>query len=89
MLKRLRQLLADTRAKAEAINKLAETDNRALTDAEQKEFDGHIAECEKIKGQIASQEALAAIERTAPAVAQIEVGADRAASGPGRVWLSS
>jgi HK97 family phage major capsid protein len=85
MLKRLRQLLADTRAKAEAINKLAETENRALTDAEQKEFDGHIAECEKIKGQITSQEALAAIERSAPAVAQIEVGADRATQRP---WQS-
>jgi HK97 family phage major capsid protein len=82
MLKRLRQLLADARAKAEAINKLAETENRALTDAEQKEFEGHIAECEKIKGQIASQEALVAIERTAQAVAQIEVGADHATERP-------
>jgi HK97 family phage major capsid protein len=82
MLKRLRQLLADARAKAEAINKLAETENRALTDAEQKEFEGHIAECEKIKGQIASQEALVAIERTAQAVAQIEVGANHATERP-------
>jgi HK97 family phage major capsid protein len=82
MLKRLRQLLADTRAKAEAINKLAQTENRVLTEAEQTEFDGHIAECEKIKGQIASQEALAAIERAAPAAAQIEVGTDRATERP-------
>jgi HK97 family phage major capsid protein len=82
MLKRLRQLLADTRAKAEAINKLADTENRLLSEAEQTEFNTLIAECEKIKGQITAQEALVAIERTAPAVAQIEVGVDRATERP-------
>jgi len=85
MLKKLRQLLADTRAKAEAINKLAISENRVLTDAEQVEFDALIAEGEKIKKQIVSQEALAEIERSAPAVAQIEVGADHATEKP---WQS-
>jgi HK97 family phage major capsid protein len=85
MLKKLRQLLADTRAKAEAINKLAESENRALTDAEQTEFNAHIAECNKLKNQITAQEALAEIERNAPAAASIEVGVDRATQRP---WQS-
>jgi HK97 family phage major capsid protein len=78
MLKKLRQMLADTKAKAAAINKLAETDNRALTDAEQKEFDGLVAECNKLQGPIASQEALLEIERNTPSSAStsIEVGKD-------------
>jgi HK97 family phage major capsid protein len=85
MLKKLRQLLADMRAKATAINKLAETENRTLTEAEQKEFDGHIAECEKIQGQITAQERLLDIERNSPAAVSIEVGADHRTEKP---WAS-
>jgi HK97 family phage major capsid protein len=84
MLKKLRQLLADTRAKADAINKLAITENRTLTEAEQKEFDGYVAECTKLQGQIASQEALVELERVAPKAA-IEVGTDHATERP---WQS-
>ncbi|MBS1803520.1 MAG: phage major capsid protein [Acidobacteria bacterium] len=83
MLKKLRQLLADTRAKAEAINKLAVSENRTLTDTEQTEFDALIAESEKLKKQIVSQEALLEIERNAPAASSaIEVGADHATERP-------
>jgi HK97 family phage major capsid protein len=84
MLKKLRQQLADARAKAQAINQLAETENRVLTADEQKDFDAHIAECTKLQGQIASQEALLNIERNAPAAA-IEVGVDHATEKP---WAS-
>jgi HK97 family phage major capsid protein len=84
MLKKLRQQLADARAKAQAINKLAETENRDLTADEQKEFDAHIAECNKLQGKIASQEALLEIERNAPAAA-IQVGVDHATEKP---WAS-
>jgi HK97 family phage major capsid protein len=86
MLKRLRQQLAEARAKAEAINELANKENRSLTASEQTEFDGLIANCNDLKKQIASQEALLDIERTAPAVASsIEVGADHAIEKP---WKS-
>ncbi len=83
MLKKLRQELADARAKAKAINGLAATENRSLTDAEQAEFDAEIALCGKLQGQIASQEALLEIERTAPgAVASITDVHDRATDKP-------
>jgi HK97 family phage major capsid protein len=81
MLKKLRQQLADARAKAQAINKLAETESRDLTAAEQTEFDAEIALCSKLQGQIASQEALLEIERNAPAIS-IEVGHNRAEDRP-------
>jgi HK97 family phage major capsid protein len=84
MLKKLRQQLADARAKAQGINKLAETENRDLTAEEQKEFDATIAECNKLQGQIKSQEALLDIERNAPAAA-IQVGVDHATEKP---WAS-
>ena len=84
MLKRLRQLLADARAKANAINELATTENRALTDAEQIEFDAHIAECKKLQGQIASQETMIEMDRNAPSneAHRIEVGVDHATERP-------
>ncbi len=84
MLKKLRQMLADTRAKAKAINDLAETNDRALTDVEQKEFDGYVAECTKLQGQIASQEALLELERTTPSTPStaIQVGVDNATEKP-------
>ncbi len=87
MLKKLRQMLADTRAKANAINQLAEKENRALTDEEQKEFDAHIAECSKLQGQIASPEALLEIERNTPSTpaTRIEVGKDLRSEKP---WAS-
>jgi HK97 family phage major capsid protein len=84
MLKKLRQMLADMRAKAEAINKLAESENRTLTDAEQTEFKGCIDECGKLKQQIADQERLLEIERNTPSSASttIEVGRDLRADKP-------
>jgi HK97 family phage major capsid protein len=87
MLKKLRQMLADARAKAASINDLATKENRALTDTEQTEFDGHIAECNKLQGQIGSQEKLLEIERSTPSGQghTIEVGADLAAKKP---WAS-
>lgn len=85
MLKKLRQLLADTRAKADALNELAMRENRALTEAEQKEFDGYLAECKSLQAQIASQEALLEIERTAPVASAVQVGVDHAAERP---WKS-
>lgn len=81
MLKKLRQQLADARAKANAINKLAETENRDLTEAEQAEFDAQITLCNKLQGQIASQEALLEIERHTPNSVSIEVH-DRAEDKP-------
>jgi HK97 family phage major capsid protein len=81
MLKKLRQMLADWRAKAQAINGLAEKESRSLTDGEQTEFNAAIAECEKLQTQIAAQEKLLEIERVAPA-AQIEVGVDHATEKP-------
>jgi HK97 family phage major capsid protein len=82
MLKKLRQQLADARAKANAINKLAETENRDLTAAEQLEFDAQIALCGKLQGQITSQEALLEIERHAPSIAIITDVHDRAEDKP-------
>jgi HK97 family phage major capsid protein len=84
MLKRLRQLLADTRAKATAINELAQQENRALTDAEQTDFDAHIAECKRLQGQIASQESLIEMDRNAPSTEahRIEVGVNHATEKP-------
>ena len=84
MLKKLRQQLVDARAKANAINKLAESENRGLTDAEQTEFDAQIALCGKLQGQIASQEALLEIERNLPSNegTRIEVGTDHATEKP-------
>lgn len=81
MLKKLRQQLADTRAKANALNELANKENRILSEAEQKEFDGYIEECKQLQAKIASQEAMVEIERNAPAV-QVEMGADRATERP-------
>jgi HK97 family phage major capsid protein len=87
MLKKLRQMLADARAKAKAINDKAETENRALTDAEQVEFDGYLAECKKLDGKIASQEAMLEIERNTPSGENhsIEVGKDLRSEKP---WAS-
>lgn len=85
MIKKLRQMLADARAKATAINALAEKENRALTDAEAAEFNQLVAECTKLQGQIADQEKLLEAERNAPAVASIEVGHNRAEDKP---WAS-
>lgn len=82
MLKKLRQLIADTRAKADALNELAMRENRALTEAEQKEFDGYLAECKSVQAQIASQEALLEIERTAPTAATVQVVVDHATERP-------
>lgn len=82
MLKKLRQMLADAKAGANALNRLAETEDRILTDVEQKEFDAAIAECTKLRGQIASQEAALEIERNAPAAVSIEVGRNLAADKP-------
>lgn len=82
MLKKLRQQLADARAKANAINQQAETENRALTEEESTEFNTLVAECRKLQQQIADQEALAEIERESPAAASIEVGRDRAEDKP-------
>jgi HK97 family phage major capsid protein len=76
MLKKLRQQLADLRSKATAINALAEKEGRDLTPEEQAEFDALIAQCKDVQAKITSQEALAEIDRTAPA-AQVEVGRDR------------
>src|SRR6185312_6314425 len=84
MIKKLRQMLADTKAKMVALNDLAVRENRLLTEAEQAEFDGYVAECGKLQKQITSQEALMEIERNAPA-AQVEVGADHATEKP---WKS-
>lgn len=81
MLKKLRQQLADLRAKANAINQLAEKENRDLTAEEQAEFNQLVAKAQETQAQIASQEALAEIDRTAPA-AHVEVGHDRAADRP-------
>lgn len=83
MLKRLRQQLAEARAKAEAINELANKENRSLTASEQTEFDGLIASCNDLKKQVISQEALLEIERNAPAV--IEAGTNHAEEKP---WAS-
>ncbi|HVJ09274.1 MAG TPA: phage major capsid protein [Acidisarcina sp.] len=82
MLKKLRQQLADARAKANALNALAEKENRILTADEQKEFDALIAECTTLQGKIASQEALLDLERNSPA---IEVSAPEASKRP---WAS-
>ncbi len=84
MLKKLRQQLADARAKANAINKLAESENRIPTDAEQTEFEAQIALCTKLQGQIASQEALLEFERNVPSNdgTRIKVGVDHATEKP-------
>jgi len=82
MLKKLRQQLADTRAKANTLNELANRENRTLTEAEQKEFDGYLAECKSLQAQIASQEALLEIERTAPAASAVQVGVDHETEKP-------
>lgn len=84
MLKKLRQQLADARAKANAINTLAETENRGLTDAEQIEFDALIASCAKLQGQIAPQEALLDIERNIPSTeaTTVAVGHNNAEDKP-------
>lgn len=84
MLKRLRQQLADARAKANALNATAERENRVLTADEQKEFDALIAECKDLQSKIASQEALQELERNAGGGAVIEVGDNNAAKKPWR-----
>jgi HK97 family phage major capsid protein len=81
-LKQLRQALADTKAKASAINVAAE--GRMLTAEERTEFDALTAQCETINGDIKRAEALLEMERTAPAAAAatIEVGANLASKKP-------
>jgi HK97 family phage major capsid protein len=84
MLKKLRQQLADARAKANALNATAERENRVLNADEQKEFDALIAECKDLQAKIASQEALQDLERSASGSSVIEVGDDRATKKPYR-----
>lgn len=81
-LKQLRQALADTKAKASAINVAAE--GRMLTAEERTEFDALTAQCETINGDIRRAEQLLEMERTVPAAAAatIEVVADRATQRP-------
>lgn len=69
MLKKLRQMLADAKKKAEALNALAVKEDRVLTEAEQAEFTALLAECKDLQGKIAAQEALVELDRHAPAVA--------------------
>lgn len=87
MLKKLRQMLADAKAKANAINKAAETQGRTLTDAEQTEFDALIGECGKLQSQITAQEALLDLERAtgSSAATTFEVGVDHRTEKP---WAS-
>jgi HK97 family phage major capsid protein len=67
MLKRLRQQLAEAKAKADALNQRAQTENRDLTAEESTEFSALVAQCRTLKSQIADQEALEEIDRNAPA----------------------
>ena len=55
MLKKLRQQLADARAKANALNATADRENRVLSAEEQTEFDALIAQCKDLQAKIASQ----------------------------------
>ena len=64
MLKKLRQQLADARAKANAINQLADTENRDLTPEEKSEFKALVDQCRDLQGQIVAQEALEEMDRT-------------------------
>ena len=83
----LRQSKRDTLAKASAINAHAESQGRALTDAEQLEINGYLAEAKTLDAQIATKEALMDAERTAPAAAAIDavVGQNNAERKP---WKS-
>lgn len=82
MLKKLRQKLADAKAKADALNALAVRENRLLSKEEQTEFDALLAECKDLQAQIASQEALADLERQTPAAARTQVSDPEAAKKP-------
>lgn len=84
MLKKLRQQLADARAKANAINKLAETENRDLTPEEKSEFKTLVDQCRELQGSIQAQEALEEIDRTSTNAATVGfvAGHDRAEDQP-------
>lgn len=65
----LRQMKADTKKKALAVNAAAEAQGRQLTEAEDLEIKGYMAEMTKLDAQIKTKEDLMDLERTAAAVA--------------------
>lgn len=69
MLKKLRQQKADAMAKANAINALADKENRVPTGTEATDFNDLMASVAKLNENIIAQEALVEAERIAPATA--------------------
>jgi HK97 family phage major capsid protein len=80
-----RQLLAAKAAAIAAATALqTSATGRTFTDEERTSFDAHLAEANRLQGDIDRLEALAAIDRTAPAAATsgVSVGADHATERP-------
>lgn len=70
----LRKKKADALAAARAIHALAERENRDTTDAEDKDFDAHMALASSYDTKIAAAQLLAEADRTAPAIVASTAG---------------
>ena len=77
----LRKKKADALNAARAIHALAAKENRDTTDAEDKDFDAHMAIAESYDTKIAAAERLAEADRTAPAVSAASLAGTVGAQG--------